>query len=458
MEQNRFDLLVLGGGTVGLGVAHRAAARGWRVALVESAYLGGTCINWGCIPTKTLIQSGRVARVVQRAAAFGIHAPRPRVDWGEIRARKDQVVTSMRQGVEQGVQEADNLEWVTGEAAFVNQDTVEVGGRRLQAPRVVIATGARNLVPPIPGLSETPFLDSTSVMEAPELPDSLLILGGGIIALEYSQLLARLGVEVAILQRGPRLAPNLEPELSRALVPLLEQEGVRVVLDTEVERVEASASGVKVAGRQGSNEAAFTARALLVAAGRRSNSDKLALEKAGVNTDPRGYVLVDESFATSADGIYAAGDVTGGAMFTHRAWHDGLLLSRHLLEGTAVDSRGRSVPYAVFTDPEVAAVGWGEQQARDQGLPVEVRQVPLTAAKRALTQGEETGLLKLISRTDDGRLLGAHLLAPQAGEYVHEMVLALRLGATLQDLQDQMHIHPTLAEGLNSLALTPARG
>lgn len=456
MDQNRFDLLVLGGGTAGLGVAHRAAARGWRVALIEPAYLGGTCINWGCIPTKTLIQSGRVAQLVRRAAAFGIHAPRPRVDWDEIRARKDQVVTSMRRGVEQGVRQAPGLEWITGEAAFVNENTVEVDGRRLQAPRIVIATGARNLVPPVPGLADVSFLDSTSVMETPELPGSLLVLGGGIIALEFSQLLARLGVDITILQRGPRLAPNLEPELSRALVPLLEQEEVRVMLDSEVERVEAAGSGVRVTARQGENEASFSAGALLVAAGRRPNSDKLALDRAGVETDARGYVLVDESFATGVEGIYAAGDVIGGAMFTHRAWHDGLLLSRHLLDQAPVDGRGRDVPYAVFTEPEVAAVGWGEEQARDQGLPVEVRQVPLTAAKRALAQGEETGLLKLISRADNGRLLGAHLLAPQAGEYIHEMVLALRLGATVRDLQDQMHVHPTLAEGLNSLALSPA--
>ena len=326
----KYDLIVLGAGSAGMNLISPLAGRGWKAALVESSHLGGTCINIGCIPSKTLISSARVMQEVRDAHKFGVIAEPPRADWTAMVERKDQLVEKIRSRTYKNVNRDEQITLYEGQAVFSGPDTIEVNGETISADKIVIATGARSAIPPVPGLSDLNYLTSTTVMEMDDLPKSMFILGGGIIALEFSQLLVRLGVEVTVFQRGDRLAQNLDPEISEEIKRILEEEGVKVKLDTVVSSAGVEGNSVYLLEETKSGPVRYTAERLLVATGRTPNTDQLNLDKAGVETDRRGYVVVDDGFKTSAEGIWAVGDVTGGMMFTHRAWHDSLLLSRYL--------------------------------------------------------------------------------------------------------------------------------
>ena len=449
----RFDLIVLGGGTAGPGVAHRAAAQGWDTALVESNYLGGTCINFGCIPSKTLISSSRVMQTVREAQRYGVITEPPRADWPKIYQRKKRLVSKIRDHSYRGVQKKEQITLYEGLASFTGPKTVEVNGDSLTAEKIVIATGARPGIPPVPGLSDVDYLTSTSAMELEKLPKSLLILGGGIIALEFSQLFARLGVSVTIIQRGPRLAGNLEPEISDEVRRVLEAEGIDVKTNTRISSIGSEANMIYAIDETESGQKRYSAEQILVAAGRDPNTDMLALDKTGVDTDKKGYILVDENFKTADEGIWAIGDVIGGMMFTHKAWHDGLLLSRRLLEGKTIATQDRLVPFAVFTDPEVAGVGLGESAAAEAGFKATSKSFPFAYHGRALAMDRMDGFVKLVLDANNGTILGAHIIGPEAGEIIHELIAAMHFGATVYDLQEMMHIHPTLAEAINSTSL-----
>ncbi len=449
-----YDLIVIGGGTAGLNVARPASARGWQVALVEAKQLGGTCVNRGCIPTKTLIHSAKVMHQVKTARHFGIQTGEPQADWPSMVARKDDVVRRMRDANYRSIEANDHIAFYEGAASFSGPQTLEVKRQHMTADRIVIATGAGPFIPPIPGLEETNYLTSTSVMELETLPETLLIIGGGIIAVEFSQMLARLGVNVTIVQRSDRLAPNLEPGISETLQKILEKENIAVVTDAEVEEVIQKDDHIiiRATGKNDTSEE-WTVKKVLVATGRAPNTATLNLEKANVSTNARGYIEVDHTFATSAPGIWAIGDVIGGAMFTHKAWHDGVLLARHLLDGASIHSEERLIPFGVFNDPEIAGVGLGFEAAKDQGYPVRIQTFPFENVGRARAMGEREGFVQLVVEEETDTILGAHIIGPQAGEIIHELVMAMRLKATLHDLQDMMHIHPTLAESINSTGL-----
>lgn len=447
---NNFDLIVIGGGTAGSNMMHSAAGRGWKVAVVEAAQLGGTCINVGCIPSKALIHSARVMQQVRDAGNFGIHVSEPRADWPAIVRRKDSIVGGMRDGGYRGVEGNKNITLIEGEATFAGPGHVMVNGEAYKSKKIVITAGARPAVPKIPGIEETGYLDSTTVMELEELPESILILGGGFIALEFSQLFARLGVKVTVLQRNKRLAPVLEEEISDEINRLLVEEGVQVVKGVQVTALGRSGKNIYAEEESSGKVVRYSAEKLLIATGRTPNSDRLALGSAGVEVDQNGYIRVDSAFKTSADNIWAIGDIIGGPMFTHKAWHDGFLLAKHLVEGKEITSEGRLVPFAIFTDPEIAAVGMGEKEAAAAGLQIGIKRNPSANHGRNMVDGKLNGFIKLIAEKDSGRLLGAHLICSEAAELLHELTAAIRFGAKLWDLQDMMHIHPTLAEAINS--------
>jgi len=449
----RFDLIVLGGGTAGPGVAHRAAAKKWDTALVETRYLGGTCINFGCIPSKTLISSAQVMQWVRDAQKYGVITESPRADWPTILNRKEILVRKMRDHSYKSVQKKEHITLYEGQASFTGPKTLEVNGESLTAEKIVIATGARPGIPPVQGLSDVDYLTSTSAMELEELPKSLLILGGGIIALEFSQLFARLGVSVTIIQRGERLAENLEPEISDEIRKVLEAEGINVKTSTRISSIGSENGLIYAIDEAKREQKRYSAEKILVATGRTPNSDMLALEKTGVDTTKKRYILVDENFKTAAEGIWAIGDVIGGMMFTHKAWHDGLLLSRHLLEGKAIVSQDRLVPFAVFTDPEIAGAGLGEASAAEAGYNVTTKSFPFAFHGRALAIDKLDGFVKLVLDSNSRKILGGHIIGPEAGELIHELIAAMRFGATVYDLQEMMHVHPTLAEAINSTAL-----
>ena len=448
----KYDLIVLGGGSAGKNIIVPAAKKGWKTAMLESGNLGGTCVNIGCIPSKTLISSARAMQSVRDAHHYGVIAEPPIADWKAMVDRKEQLVGKLRSQIYEGMEANKNIALYEGKATFTGPQTVEVDGEVLTAEKIVIATGARSAIPPVDGLNRIDYLTSTSAMEIEELPNSLLILGGGLIALEFAQLFVRLGVEVTIIQRSSRLAPNLEPEISDEIRIILESEGVNVKTNTSISSAGSEKGSVYLVDESESGPKRYSADKILVSTGRAPNSDILGLEKAGVETDKRGYIAVDENFKTSSEGIWAIGDVVGGMMFTHKAWHDAILLSRFFLKGAKITSRGRLIPFAVFTEPEIAGVGMGEAAAVKEGYEVKIQKYPFSSHGRALATGKLDGFVKLVLDSSSGRILGGHIIGPEAGELIHELVTAMRFGATVYDLQEIMHVHPTLSEAINSTA------
>ncbi len=448
----KFDLIVVGSGSAGMNVTHRTAGAGWKVALIEYSHMGGTCINIGCIPSKTLIESARIMHKIKEAGRYGVIAEAPRADWAAMRERKDNLVGRIRGRGYKNVERNDNISLFEGTASFTGPREISVNGETLPADKIVIACGARPAVPPINGLESIDYLTSTTVMEMESLPHSILIIGGGVIALEFSQLFARLGVDVTVLQRNRRLGPILEEEISAEIEDLLKKEGIKIKTGTEVSKVGQDSSTVYAVDQGEGRAERYSAEKLLVAAGRTPNSDRLKVEEAGVKTDSRGFIKIDSGFKTSARGIWAIGDVTGGMMFTHRAWHDGLLFSRYLLKGQEVSNEKRLIPFAVFTDPEIASVGMGEQEAHEAGFKIKIQRFPFAYQGRALAAEKTDGFIKLVVNKVNGKILGAHIIGPEGGELIHELIAAIRFGATVYDLQDMMHIHPTLAEAINNTA------
>ena len=445
---------MLGGGTAGMTVVDEAAANGWEVAVVEAKALGGTCVNNGCIPTKTMIHSAKIMHYIQRAKEYGIECGSPRMDFTAVLARKDRLITAMRDGLYRDVAQNKKIMLFEGTAAFEEPMRVWAGSELIEGERILICTGARTLIPPIEGLDTVDYLTSTTALQMKELPASLIIAGGGPIAVEFAQMYARFGVNVTILQRPARLVPNVEPEISAELQRVLEQDGVNIITGADVRKVGRNLAGITVFAEVEGAPRQFASDRIMVATSRKPNSDTLQLDKAGVETDKRGYIRVDSAFRTNVPGIWALGDATGGAMFTHRAWHDGFLLSRYFFKGELISTAGRLIPYAIFTDPEIAAVGLGEQAAWGAGHDVTVLQTPFKHVSRAMAMAEEDGLIKLVVDGKNGKLLGAHLIGPNSGEIIHELVAAIRFNATVYDLQDMLHIHPTLAEGINAAAFS----
>lgn len=446
----QYDLIVLGAGSAGLSLVHSAAGNGLNSAIVEKSHVSGTCVNVGCIPTKILISSAKIMQTVRDAGKFGVIVESPKADWTAMVARKDEMVERIRNRSYRKVKENERITLYEGEAVFLDAHTVEVNGEVLTAEKIVIATGARSAIPPVKGLKEIDFLTSTTAMELKELPKSLLILGGGIIALEFSQMLSRLGVKVTIIQHGSRLAPNLEPEISEEIRKVLASEGVSTIFNTNISSVFSEDDKVFLVDETENGPVRYHADRLLLAAGRAPNTDKLALEKVGIAMNERGYIIVDDNFQTGVEGIWAIGDVIGGMMFTHKARNDALLLARNMFKGKKIQSKDRLVPFSIFTEPEIAGIGLSEAAAISAGHKIKVQRFPFGFLGRAMAIEKTIGFVKLILEAESGKILGAHIIGPEAGELIHELIMAMHFGAKVHDLQDMIHVHPTLAETIFS--------
>ena len=447
-----FNLIVIGSGSAGSNVMHRATSKGLTVALAEAGPFGGSCINVGCIPSKALIQSARAYKQVKSAGRFGVITEKPGIDWQAAIRRKDLIVNRMRAGGYNSLADNKHVTLFEGEASFAGPREVLVNGEKISSKRIVIAAGARPLIPALNGLEEVDYLTSTTIMELPELPKSLIIIGGGLIALEFSQLFARLDVEVTILQRNRQLAPQLDRDIADEISAVLDNEKVRIITGAGVSRVGREGDLIFVEAERNSQLIRYSAEKLLIAAGRAPNSDRLKIEQAGIKADQRGFILVDNNFKTSADGVWAIGDIIGGPMFTHKAWHDGYLLANYLIDSKAISPADRLIPFAVFTDPEIAGVGLSETQAREAGYNFKVTRYPFGSHGRNIVDDKLEGFIKLIYETEVEKLIGAQLIGPEAGELIHELIAAIYFGAKLSDLQNMIHIHPTLAEAINSAA------
>lgn len=456
METEEFDLLVVGGGKAGKSLAMDLAAAGQRVAMVERGMIGGTCINVACIPTKTVVNSARLLALTRRAAEFGITVPgSPAIDIDRLRGRKQDVVGTMVAGQRKSFL-ASGMDLVIGEARFTGPRTVDVtddaGTRRtLSGTNVVVNTGMVPQVPDIPGLRAAEPLTSTSILALAALPESIAILGGGYIGCEFASMLAIMGVKVTVIQRGKALLPREDADVSAAVTAALEADGVAVRLGVAAEAVSRRNGTVVVSLADGTT---VEAADILVAVGREPVTGALGLEAAGVELSARGLVTVDEFLRTTAEGVWAAGDVAGSPQFTHASWNDYRILKANLAAGPGAQlrsTRDRLVPYCVFTTPELGRVGLSEAEARDAGLDVRVARMPVSAIPRARTVGQLEGLWKAVVERGTDRILGVSLLGHESSEVIAVVQMAMLGGLAHQQLRDAVIAHPTMAEGLQLL-------
>jgi pyruvate/2-oxoglutarate dehydrogenase complex dihydrolipoamide dehydrogenase (E3) component len=453
---DHYQAIVIGSGQGGTPLSSALAAAGWRTALIEREHVGGTCINEGCTPTKTMVASGRVAYLARRGGDYGVQTGKISIDMARVRERKRKIVESFRGGGQRRLEKTQNLDLIFGEASFVDAKSILVrlkggGERTLSADRFFINAGCRPSVPPLDGLREVSFLDSTSIMELDRVPEHLLVLGGGYIGLEFGQLFRRLGSQVTIVQSGRQLLAREDADVAAEVTAILRQDGIEVLLNTRAQRASTVGAQIHLVVGTGSDSRTLEGSHLLVAAGRSPNSDRLSLTAAGVTEDKRGFIQVNGKLETNVEGIYALGDIKGGPAFTHISYDDFRILRTNLLEGGNATTEGRLVPYTVFIDPQLGRVGMTEAQARSHGKKIRVAKMPMNYVARALEVDEARGFMKAIVDADTGQILGAAVLGVEGGEVMAQLQLAMMGKLPYTALLDAVFAHPTLAESLNNL-------
>jgi len=456
MQIEIFDAIVIGSGQGGNPLAKAMAEAGWKTAVIERKDVGGTCVNVGCTPTKTMVASARVAYLARRGSDFGVKTGAVSVDFPAVIQRKRDLVAKSRKSGEKGLEETANLTLVRGEACFVGAHEVSVamadgGGRVLSAAKIFIDTGTRPALPDISGLSEVPYLTNESIMELELLPEHLLVLGGGYIALEFAQMFRRFGSEVTLVQQGRALAEHEDSDVSDEIAKIFREDGIEVLLEAETQSIRHAASemvmGVIVDGVMRELRGTH----LLIAAGRVPSTDALHCEHAGVELDTRGFVVANPRLETTAAGIWVLGDVKGGAAFTHVSYDDHRLLRENLLEGGSRVTTGRLIPYTIFIDPELGRIGMTEAEALDAGKPIKVAKLPMSSVARASESAETRGFLKAIVDAGTDQILGAAMLGVDGGEMAAQVQIAMMGGVTASALRDAIWSHPTRAEALNRL-------
>ena len=447
----KYDAVVIGSGQGGNPLCHRLADKGWKVALIERKHLGGTCINTGCTPTKTMVHSAQVAHYARNAARWGVRVANVSVDLPKVIARKNGIVESFRSGQQGQVDRRPNLTLYRGHARFLDARRLEVGGNTVEGERIFINTGTRPNIPRIEGLEQTRYLTNASIMELNELPEHLIVLGGGYIGLEFGQMFRRYGCEVTVVHTGDRILPREDADLTAALQKALEAEGVRFVLNASTTKVERKDGKLAMTVQTKDGMTTLTGSELLVATGRVPNTDDLGLEKAGVEIAKGGFVKVNNRLETSVPNICALGDVKGGPAFTHISYNDFQIIFGNLIEGKNLTTENRPVPYCVFTDPQLGGVGMTEREARASGRKLKIGTYPMSYVARAIERGETAGLMKIMVDAETDRILGANILGIEAGELIQILGALMLAGAPYTVLKGAVYIHPTLAEGFFGL-------
>ncbi len=456
MAEQRFDAVVIGAGQGGTPLAMALAGAGRRTALIERDQVGGTCINTGCTPTKTMVASARVAHLARRAAEYGVDCGPVRVALDRVRARKRAMVETFRSGSQRRLDETEGLELVRGQARFAGPRQIEValnggGSRRLAAEWVIIDTGSRPRRPALPGLDSVAALDSTSIMELDRVPEHLIVIGGGYIGLEFGQMFRRFGSRVTLLQRGRQLLAREDEDVAEMIHDIMIEDGMEVLLESRPLRCAPDGQGVVLEVDRPRGAERIAGSHLLLAAGRTPNTDALDLAAAGVETDERGHIRVDGQLATSAPGVWALGDVIGGPAFTHVSFDQHRILRANLLDGEQLEYVDRQVPYTVFIDPQLGRIGDTEVQALARGYSIRVTVMPMEWVARALEVDETRGILKAVVDADSDRILGFAALGIEGGEMMAAVQVAMLADLPYTALRDAVFAHPTLAEALNNL-------
>ena len=447
----KYDAIIVGSGQAGNPLAYRLADLGWSVALIEEKNLGGTCINVGCTPTKTMVHRAQVAHYARNAARWGVNTSGVQVDLAKIVAQKDEVVLSFRGGNQRRVDERKNIHLYRNHTRFVGPRQLQVGEEVIESEKIFINTGGRAGIPAIPGLRDGSFLTNESIMQLTTIPEHLLVLGGGYIGLEFGQMFRRFGSRVSVVHRAPQIVPREDPEIATELQKALEAEGMEFVLNARTESVHRKDDAITLSCKHATGTREVTGSHLLIATGRIPNTDDLGLDKAGVATNNDGSIKVNARLETSVPGIWALGDCKGGPAFTHISYNDFQIVFANVVEGKNLSTENRLVPYCVFTDPQLGGVGMTEKEARGKGYTLKIGRVPMTYVARAIERGETAGLMKIVVDARNDRILGASILASEGGELVQILGFMMLANQPYTLLKGAVYIHPTLAEGFFSL-------
>jgi len=461
MAAEHYDAVVIGSGQGGTPLSLALAKAGWKTAIVERDHIGGTCINVGCTPTKTMVASARVAYLSKRSAEYGVECGQVTVNMSTVRRRKQEIVESFRDGSLKNIEKTEGLELLKGEARFIGLKSLEVvvnegGPRQLSAERIFINTGARPAKPTIPGLDTIPTLDSSSIMELETLPEHLLVMGGGYIGVEFGQMFRRFGSRVTIVQRGAHLLSREDPDVADEVAKILREDQIEILLNSGVLRVKGDNTSVSMTVKTGQSEVLLEGSQLLVAVGRQPNTDQLNLQATGVETDERGFIKVSDRLETNVAGIYALGDVKGGPAFTHISYDDFRIIRKNLLEGGNATTKGRLVPYTVFIDPQLGRVGISEREARRRGLNTRVAKLPMSRVARAIELSETRGFIKAVVDVETKQILGCAILGIEGGELMAMFEIAIMAQLPYTTLKEAIFAHPTLAESFNNLFMAMA--
>jgi len=455
--RHEYNAIIIGTGQAGKPLARTLAKAGWKVAIVERDQVGGTCINVGCTPTKSMVASARVAYLARRGADYGVNTGPVTIDLAQVRQRKRDIVARFRRGNERGLKRTEGIELLLGEGRFVDSKTVEVSMndgemRPLTADKIFINTGARPARPALPGLEDVPVLDSTSIMELDRVPSHLLVLGGGYIGLEFGQMFRRFGSEVTIIQRGNQLLSREDPDVAGEVAKILREDGIEVLLQTQALQVEQlTDSQIQMGVQTPAGTSTLIGSHLLVATGRQANTEQLNLAAAGINVDERGFIPVNERLETNVPGIYALGDVNGGPAFTHISYDDYRIIRTNLVENSQATTRNRLTPYTVYIDPQLGRVGLSETEALEQGRNIRVAKLAMRNTARALEVDETRGFMKAIVDAETDQILGAAVLGIEGGEIMSALQIAMMGNLPYTTLRDGVFAHPTLVESFNNL-------
>jgi pyruvate/2-oxoglutarate dehydrogenase complex dihydrolipoamide dehydrogenase (E3) component len=458
MAAERYDAIIIGAGQAGGPLSTALARTGKHTAIIEREHVGGTCINEGCTPTKTMVASARVAYLARRGADYGVQTAGPlSIDMRTVRQRKRDIVNDFRNGSQHAIEETPGVDLLMGEATFTGTKTLDVHmndgtTRSLTADLICINTGDRPSVPRVSGITDMPYLTSTSIMELDAVPDHLLIIGGGYIGLEFGQMFRRFGSRVTIIQHGKQLLSKEDADVAEAVEQILKEDGVEVLLNSSPEQVQRGGdSSITLTVRTPEGTRTLTGSHLLAAAGRTPNTDHLNLAATGVQMAADGTIPVDDTLATNVPGIYALGDVKGGPAFTHISYDDFRIMRRNLIGGEHATIAGRLVPYTVFIDPQLGRVGMSETEARQAGRRIRVAKMPMSNVARALEVAETRGFMKAIVDVDSGKILGCAVLGIEGGEIMSMLEIAMLGDLPYTVSRDTIFAHPTLAESLNNL-------
>ena len=443
-----YDAIFIGAGQAGPFLAARMAAMGRKVALIERKYLGGTCVNAGCMPTKALVASAKTAEVARRSSEYGVNISGGiSVDMAAVAARARKVTLEARSGLASWFDSLETMDVIYGQASFVAAKTVMVDGKRYTAPQIFINVGARPYIPEVPGLADVPYITSTTIIALEKVPKHLVVLGGSYIGLEFAQMYRRFGAEVTVIERGQHLASREDTSVSEAIADILMKDGIEVRRSHRLTSVAKTGSEIIVETDRGEVRGSH----VLVAVGRQPNTDDLGLEVAGVETDRGGYITVDERLQTNVEGVWALGDCNGRGSFTHTSYNDFEVAAANLLDGGDRKVSDRILGYGLYIDPPLGRVGMTERQAKEAGHRIKVSTHPMSKVGRAKEKGETQGFMKLVADADSDRILGAAILGVGGDEAIHAILDAMNLGATTDRLKWAVPIHPTVSEQIPTL-------